>query len=174
MVYSVASMARRIQDQQKSGGGGGKATDGAGKNKGGGGGIAKYLGSDDVYQSSMSELMKTLEQFRIGNRNSRNDVKDAFGTATERMGDERVNALGSLEGDFASRGMMNSGLYGDAVSDYNKEFTNRTEDLTTDRTLKLRDLTQERRNMRDLTQSKLKDLKLDAIRRRAETLGIRQ
>lgn len=135
-------------------------------------GIQKFLGSDNTYQQSLSDLLKTLQQFKLQNKDSRTDVREAFQTAMERMGVEREDALKALEADFASRGLLNSGLYGDAVSDYNTQYGDRVTDLTKDRNTNLRNLRTEFSNFRDTTKSKRADLRLDAIRRRAEKYGL--
>lgn len=135
--------------------------------------VGKYLAGDDVYQSGLSELMRALQQFKTSNLDSQTDVQDAFKTAMERMGGERTKALDSLEEDFASRGLLNSGLYADSVSDYNKEYQDRVTDLNRDQTDQLGNLKSELTNFQGLNQSKTQDLRLDAIRRRAEQFGIR-
>lgn len=135
--------------------------------------VAKYLGADPVYQQGLSELMRTLNAFKVSNTDSQTDVRSAFNTSMQRMGAERGEALNSLKDDFASRGLLQSGLYADANSDYNKEYRNRVTDLTRDRTDQLGNLKSEFSNFRGLNNSKVQELRLDAIRRRAEKYGIR-
>lgn len=136
-------------------------------------GINQYVNSDPYYQQGVGELNRVLRQFKQSNMGSRADVYDAFKTASQRMGDERGKALSSLKDDFAARGILDSGLYAGSVNDYNKEYTNRTTDLTKDRTDQLSNLGEEFANFQGLNRSKVADLKLDAIRRRAERYGIR-
>lgn len=136
-------------------------------------GVSQFLNSDAAYRTGTSELMRALQQFNVSNQGSRADVRDAFKTAMERMGDERTKSLQSLQEDFASRGLLTSGLYSDAVSDYNTEFGKRSEDLNKDRGNQLENLREESTNFAGLNKSKQADLRLDAIRRRAEKYGIR-
>lgn len=172
--------ARSTHGNNSGGGGGGK---GGGKGNGGGGGkpkaknpmpsLKQYLNSDTAYQSGLSELMKNLQQFKTGNMDSQGDVKESFQTAMERMGKERTDALSSLKDDFGSRGLLTSGLYSDAVSKYDSDYNDRTADLTKDQQNQLEDLTRQLSNMTSLTGTKKQDLRLDAMRRRADKLGIK-
>jgi len=136
-------------------------------------GIDKYLSSDTTYQSGLSELMKNLQQFQTGNAQSQNDVKSAFQTALERMGQEREQSLKSLQEDFASRGLLNSGLYADANSDYDTQYQQRLGDLTKDEQGQLSSLSTDATNFQGLNQSQQAALKAAAIQRRAEKYGIK-
>lgn len=154
-----------------------------GAGKGGGGkkavnpavpSVDKYLASDATYNQSLSELMKTLQQYKTNNQSSQGDVKEAFQTAMERMGQERQKSLQGLQDDFASRGLLTSGLFADATSQYNNEYEQRVGDLTKDQQNQLESLNTDYSNFSGTTNSKKADLRLDAIRRRAEKYGIKQ
>lgn len=148
---------------------------GAGKAKGAGiPDINKYLSSDATYNQSLSELMRTLNQYKTNNQSSQGDVKEAFKTAMERMGEERTKSLQGLQDDFASRGLLTSGLYADATSQYNNEYEQRVGDLTKDQQNQLESLNTDYTNFAGTTNAKKGDLRLDAIRRRAEKYGIKQ
>lgn len=136
-------------------------------------GISDYLTSDTTYQSGLSELMKNLQQFQTGNAQSQSDVKSAFQTAMERMAQERDQSLKSLQEDFASRGLLNSGLYADANSQYDSQYQNRVGDLTKDEQSQLSSLATDASNFQGLTQSQQAALKAAAIQRRAEKYGIK-
>ena len=136
-------------------------------------GINQYLASDSGYQSGLSELMKTLQQFQTGNAQNQNDVRSAFQTAMERMGQEREQSLKSLQEDFASRGLLQSGLYAQSNSDYDTEYQNRIADLTKDQEGQLGALSTEASNFQGLNESQKAALKQAAIQRRADKYNIK-
>ena len=135
--------------------------------------IAKYLGADPVFQQGINELIRTGDQYAIGNNAAVGDVKQTFNTTLGRMRQDKTKSTRNITDDYGARGLVNSGLYVGAVNDYNNAYQDRVEDITTDRSKQLRNLQQERRNFYDLNRSKKQELRLDAIRRRAEKLGIR-
>jgi hypothetical protein len=135
-------------------------------------GLEQFLGSDATYQQTLSELMRTLEQYQLQNNTSQSSVREAFETALSRMGTERESALKNLEADFAARGLLNSGLYGDAVSQYNTQYGDRITDLTGDRDSNLSNLGTEFQNFQSNIDTQKADARLDAIRRRAEQYGL--
>lgn len=134
--------------------------------------IDDYLSSDTSYQGGVSELMKTLEQFKSGNQASQQDVQSAFKTAMERMGQEREQSLKSLQEDFASRGLLNSGLYAQANSDYDTQYNQRVGDLTKDQQSQLGNLGTDESNFEGLNQTQQAALRAEAIRRRADQYNV--
>jgi hypothetical protein len=117
--------------------------------------------------------MKTLQQFQTGNAQNQNDVRSAFQTAMERMGQEREQSLKSLQEDFASRGLLQSGLYAQSNSDYDTEYQNRIADLTKDQEGQLGALSTEASNFQGLNESQKAALKQAAIQRRADKYNIK-
>lgn len=135
--------------------------------------LKEYLNSDPTFQTGISELMKNLEQFRTSNKRSRQDIRSTFQTTMDRMNQDRTNALKSLQEDFASRGLLNSGLYTGAVSDYNDQYSQKLTDLTDDQRKSLQSLQEEMQQFRGTTRNKRQDLRLQAIRNRADKYGIK-
>lgn len=134
--------------------------------------IEAYLAGDQMYQSGMSELMKALDMFRAQAGHQRGTINSAFDTAMGRMGQERDRSLKTIEDDFASRGLVNSGLYGKARDDYNTEYNSRVGDLNTDRQNELNALGFEEQNFTGLNQSEGARLRQEAMARRAERYNI--
>lgn len=144
--------------------------------QGGGGGnnfpsIEDYLAADPYYQAGLSDLMLGMDQFGIQNDAAQGDIESLFKLTLERMAKERDRSLIDIKDDFGARGLVNSGLYTKGVSDYNQEYSDRVFDLNRDRDIQLRNLGFDSANMQGLNQSKQDELRLDAIRRRAEELA---
>lgn len=134
--------------------------------------LQEFLAGDDVFQSQISQLQKELENFMTSNRDQRGDVNESFQEALQRMGSERSRALEEMEADFASRGLLNSGLYTDAVGDYNKEYGTRRGDLQTDKSNSLEELIQSAGNFQTDTRGQREAARQEAIRRRAQQFGL--
>ena len=135
--------------------------------------IKKYIRGDNVYQDQIDALRKELKDFRVDNRDQRGDVRQAFQTARGRLRDERSQSLEDIEADFASRGLLNSGLYADAVGDYNTEFQNRMGDLVTDRRNTIEDLLKSMGMYTTSNQNERSSARQEAIRRRAQEYGLK-
>ena len=133
--------------------------------------IQEYLGADPYYQQGVSDLMNNMDQFNIQNSAAAGDIQQLFDITMQRMNKEKDRSVHDITDDFGARGMVNSGLFGKAVSDYNSDFTDRISDLNRDKSIQLRNLNFERSNMQGLNDSQTADLRLDAIRRRAEEIG---
>jgi hypothetical protein len=133
--------------------------------------IEEYLGADPYYQQGISDLMNNLDQFNIQNQAAAGDIESLFNITLQRMNKEKDRSVHDITDDFGARGLVNSGLFGKAVSDYNSDFSDRIADLNRDKSIQLRNLNFERSNMQGLNDSQAADLRLDAIRRRAEEIG---
>jgi hypothetical protein len=132
--------------------------------------IQDYLAADEYYQTGLSDLDWALEQFLLENDAAEGDVGASFGSAMGYMNLDKEKALKFMKDDFGARGLNFSGLYPEAVSDYNKEWSMGAADLNRDLASQMRDLGFEENNMRQSTDMQKRDLRLDAIRRRAEEI----
>lgn len=132
--------------------------------------IQDYLMGDQYYQSGLSDLEWALEQFLTENDAAEGDLGASFNSAMGYMNLDKEKALEYMKDDYGARGLVFSGLYPEAVSDYNKEWSMGVADLNRDLASQMRDLGFEEQNMRQSTEMQKKDIRLDAIRRRAEEI----
>ncbi len=135
-------------------------------------GLDEFLAGDVDYQSGMSGLQRALQQYRLQNESAQGNVKSTYQTAINRMGEERTKALQSMKDDFASRGLLDSGMYAQANSDYDTSYNQQLADLGTDQQSSLQALLDELSGEESNNTSALEALRLEAIRRRAEQYGI--
>lgn len=136
--------------------------------------IRDFLASDQPYQTGLSDLQWALEQFKIENDAAQGDIQNSFGSAMDYMNLDKEKAHKFMQNDFGARGLVNSGMYPNAVSEYNKEWSMGAADLNRDLASQMRDLGFERQNMQQTTGMQKRDLRLDAIRRRSEQLQAKQ
>ena len=126
-----------------------------------------YLGSDETLQSQMSTFKKELEDYILSNKDQRGDVREDFSLAQQRMGDERTRALEQLQEDFAARGLLNSGLFADAVGEYDTDYQTKLGDLARDRDRNLETLLEQLGMYRNTNRNERQNAKAAAIERRA-------
>lgn len=132
--------------------------------------IQDYLMGDSNYQQGLSDLEWALEQFLTENDAAEGDVGASFGSAMDYMNLDKKKAHDFMKDDFGARGLVFSGLYPKAVSDYNEEWSMGAADLNRDLASQMRDLGFEETNMKQSTEMQKRDLRLDAIRRRQEEI----
>jgi hypothetical protein len=135
-------------------------------------GINKFLAGDSAYQDQLSTLMKQLEDFQTGNQSDQANVGEDFQSALAKMNQQKSQDLEALQNDFASRGLLNSGLYTDAVGNYDKGYQNNLNDLTTDRQRSLNDLLTSLQQYQQENTTAKSNARQEAIRRRAQQFGL--
>lgn len=135
-------------------------------------GLDEWLAGDVNYQSGFSGLQNALQKYRLQNEAAQGNVKGTYQTAISRMGEERTKALQSMKDDFASRGLLDSGMYAQANSDYDTSYNQQLADLGTDQQNSLQSLLDELSGEESNNSSAIEALRLEAIRRRAEQYGI--
>src|SRR5216117_857444 len=138
---------RRAYSPPSYSSGGGYGGGGGGGNYGGGGGgcggttapavkappppsLASWLKTDADYQDQLRAFAKTLadETANVTQRQGR--VKTDYQSGVSSMGEQRVKDLQDIMNDFAARGLLKSGLYGQRQSDYEKQYQTNLGNLT--------------------------------------------
>jgi hypothetical protein len=135
-------------------------------------GIVQFLRGDTSFQQQNRQLNKTFGDFLADIARRRGMLQSEFGLSQKAMGDQKVKDLEALEEDYGSRGLLRSGLYTDAVGDYNTEFNTRMSDLSRRQNEALGGLKQESSAFRRQTELQKQAAREAALRRRAEQYGL--
>lgn len=103
------------------GGGSGGGAIGGGASGGGGGGVSSPMSygqftddmaaTDSTFMDQKSAYANALKKFIEDNDRQRGILERDAGVATEGIGRNRTNGLTGLSEDFASRGLVNSGMF---------------------------------------------------------------
>lgn len=135
--------------------------------------ISQFLSGDLTYKGQISDFKRNQENYNTDYRTNREDVQRIFGDTTSRMERERDRAMEQMRSDFASRGLIHSGLFADQTADYNTEFAIKGQELAQDRSEQLRDLLRNKQLFAEETRGNRRSARDEAIRRRAQryTLG---
>lgn len=176
-VRGGATKKSSSSSSSRSYGGGGGVSSGGG---GGGGGsfnsagsalrapsINSYLGGDSVYQGALSGGKRTLADFlsELGRR--RGEAGTQFNQTKASMERDRVQQLEDLRNEFASRGLIQSGLYGEEQGKFQQQFTDQSTALQQQQAALLADLMSQEKNYRRESDLSLQAAKQEALQRRA-------
>lgn len=143
--------------------------------------IDEFLGSDTGYQEQVAALQKAMADYQgqMGQQKSQYGVDYSakvnelgFNKDRNAAGGAYKDALRGTENDFASRGLLNSGLFGQADADVTNQFGRRQGDLDRAQSDFLSGLEQAFTNFQSeqgLTSQRAKN---EAIARRAAQYGV--
>ncbi len=160
-----------------SGGGGNSGGGGYSSGGGGGGGgggnykppkppkppsLKSYLAKDSTYQQAVRGGKRSLADFlsELGRR--RGESVTQFNQTRGSMERDRVQQLDDLKQEFASRGLIQSGLYGQEQGNFQKKFTEQLTALQQQQASLLADLLSQQTNYK-----RENDLALEAARQEA-------
>ena len=134
--------------------------------------IDAFLTGDTGYQQQLRQFGQALSDFMADATRRRGSLDSEYGLSQKAMGDQRIKDLKSFEEDYGARGLLRSGLYGSAVSDYEQEFGQRSSDLSRRQQEALAMLSQEQGQYGSQQELQKQAAREAAIRRRAEQFGV--
>ena len=134
--------------------------------------INKYLGGDSTYQRQLAAYARSLADFQAEQGLARTDYNTNYQNTYRDIGLSKTDALGDLENDFASRGMLKSSLYNEGLGDLNEQYQNQYGDLSKQRLSFLDQLGQDYRKYGSEQTVGKQNARAEAIRRRAEKYGL--
>jgi hypothetical protein len=162
--------------------GGGSSGGGGYSGGGGGGGISKpkisipslaaYLGTDSAYQNALSGGKRTLADFISQLNQKRSQATTQYNTTAAGMERDRLQQLSDLRDEFASRGLIQSGLYGQEQGKFQQQFTDQRNALDQQQTSLLADLMSQQTNYKREQDLALQAAKQEAIQRRVAKYNI--
>lgn len=88
--------------------------------------LADYLGTDSAYMQQKSALDKAKADYLAQQGQSKTQYLTGYTGDLDTLKKNRVSSLSDLENDYAGRGLLQSGLYADSMSDMNTDFDKRT------------------------------------------------
>lgn len=179
---SISSGRRRSYNGGGSSGGNSRRSSGGGGGGGGGGfsassapsipSIAAYLGTDATYQQALTGGKRTLADYLSELNRRRGEAGTQFTQTKANMERDRVQQLDDLKNEFASRGLINSGLYGEEQGKFQTQFMNQMNVLSQQQAGLLADLLAQERNYRREQDLAMQQAKQEALARRASKYNI--
>lgn len=134
--------------------------------------LAAYLGTDSAYQSAISGGKRSLADFLSELNRRRGEAGTQFDMTNASMERDRTQQLDDLRQEYASRGLINSGIYGDQVGLFEKQFGEQKNALAQQQASLLADLLSQETNYRRENDLATQQAKQDALARRAAKYNI--
>lgn len=134
--------------------------------------INSYLGTDSIYQGALSGGKRSLADYisELGRR--RGEATTQYNQTRSGMEHDRTQQLSDLENEFASRGLIQSGLYGEEQGKFQQQFTDQLNALGQQQTGLLGDLMSQENNYKRENDLALQQAKQEALARRAAKFKI--
>ncbi len=185
-VYKPPARAYSAPSYNTGGGGGGGITGGGGSGISGGGGggapaaapappppsLNSWLKTDADYQDQLRAFAKTLADETSNITQRQGTVKADYQSGVSAMGDQRVKDLQDIMNDFAARGLLKSGLYGQRQADYEKTYNTNLGNLSRNETTQLGDLGTEQTQFQRQQELQKETARKEAAARRAAKFGL--
>lgn len=134
--------------------------------------IDEFLGGDSGYQDQIRQLAKALADFQSDATRRRGNLDQDFASSNKGLQDQRTLDLEALKNSFGSRGLIRSGLYGDAVGDYEGDFNERVAEIARRQQEALALLQQQTGQFTSQQELSKGTARETALRRRAEAFGV--
>lgn len=134
--------------------------------------INAYLAGDSTYQGQLSQFHNALAQFLAQEKTNKSRITTDYNTANKALNDQRSLDLKNIQDDYASRGLLTSGLFAGANSDYQKNFLQQIAELTKNRDQSLADLITGQTQFQNQQTADQEAARQEAIRRRAQKYGL--
>ena len=131
-----------------------------------------FVSQDTAYQSQLAALSKAFTDYQSQQEQAKTNYLTNYGTDRDALERNRVNAMSELENDFASRGLLQSGLYADSRADLTNDYDRRNAALEQAKAQYIAGLTNDLSNFQseqDLTKQRALQ---EAAARRAAQYGI--
>ncbi len=133
--------------------------------------INSYLGVDSTYQQQMREFQAALASYLGSEKIQKSKINEDYGSANKALNTQKVQDLDNMQQDYASRGLLTSGLFADANSKYNTDFLAKLAELTKNQRRGLTDLSTGETEFRKQQQLEQQRAREQAIARRASKYG---
>lgn len=134
--------------------------------------LEKWLSGDSTLQQQIANFNKSktdyLSQWTKQQQQSQRD----YTTSNRALQQQGVTDRDQQMNDFAGHGILHSGVYGNALADYNKNFNIKVQNLNQGLNDTMNNQNDARTNFLRQLQFEQDQARQDAIRRRAQSLGL--
>lgn len=132
--------------------------------------VDQYLAGDTAFNSQKTAYQKALSDYAAQMQAEQGKYNGEYGAQTAQLGLDRQQGVKSLTDDYASRGLLQSGVYADAQGELNKKFDTSAADLERAKQAYMSDLTTGQTNFQTTQQTLLEKARQDALNRRLDSM----
>lgn len=129
--------------------------------------VEDWLTGDTTYQDQQAQLRRAYADFQATQNLNKNNYELSYAQQLRDLGQQKEQGFTNLEDDYASRGLLKSGVYAKAFSNLQDQFNNRQSDLDTAKAQYLAGLNQSLSSFQNDQNTTLTSAKQQAIARRA-------
>lgn len=129
--------------------------------------IKEYLAGDEAFQQARRGSKRSLNDFLSDLQRRRGEAKTSFKQTTQSMERDRERQLERMKDEFASRGLIHSGLYAKEQGEFQEDFAQQMQSLEQQQAGLLADLISERTNFRREQELAMEAARQEALARRA-------
>jgi hypothetical protein len=132
----------------------------------------QWLAKDTTYTGQQNSYKKALADYLANYNAELGKYNNEYRAATDKVGVERGEGLTNLQDDYASRGLLNSGVFGEATQKYNTDMDTRLADMQRAKSAYESDLLSDKSNWTTNQQELLTKAKQEALNRRLANYGL--
>lgn len=127
-----------------------------------------YLLGDTAYIQQQNAFKKALDDYALQYKNELTNYNTEYGATMDKLKTEKGLGATNLQDDYASRGLLTSGVYADALNKFNQDYTTKFDDLARAKSAYETDLSNAQGNFKTEQQLLLDKAKQDALNRYAD------
>ena len=133
--------------------------------------VDQFLANDTAYKSQQNAYQKALADYATQMAAEQGKYNNEYDAQTKQLGLDRAEGITNLRDDYASRGLVNSGVYADALGDLNTKFDTSAADLSRAKQAYLSDLTTGQTNFKTTQATLLEKARQEALQRRLDSMA---
>ena len=134
--------------------------------------INSFLAGDATYKSQQDALAKALADYKNQGKLQTDQYTGTYDQNMRQLKLDQTDAETNINDDYASRGLLNSGVFAKAFSDLQNQYADKQKSLDTDKANFLANLASATSNFESDQQLQLEKARQDAINRRAAQYGV--
>lgn len=136
--------------------------------------LKNYLLTDEDYLNATAGYKRNWKSARNELNRNLGDLKSDYGTTTDRLQQDQDLDTRRMMQDYASRGMLMSGIYQNAQTLRDQDYTQQRDDASDSYLRNQLTLNKSKADAKDEFSLNMANARLAAIRRRAAKLGLRK
>ena len=133
---------------------------------------SQFLRRDTGYQQALREMKLNMQNFLADQGRQKGSAREQFRTQKTQLGEQRTRDLRDIESDFASRGLLQSGLYAGRLGEYEKDFAGNLKSYQQAYDDFLRQLSAAQQQLRSQQELESERARQEALARRASRYGL--
>lgn len=134
--------------------------------------LDQWLAQDTVFQSSKNSYAKALQDYMAQDAAERAKYNNEYGASVQKLQQDKTINQQALNDDYASRGLLTSGLYANALNEFQNKYATQQADMERAKQAYLGDLTTDQNNFKTQQQLQIQQAQDAAAARRKATLGL--